>query len=60
MYLPKQWSEITVEQFIEIADIDKEQGAYYYNTEILSILCNESTDVIDNLDVDDLFKIVKQ
>ena len=60
MYLPKQWSEITVEQFVEISDIDKEQGAYYYNTEILSIICNEPTEVIDELDVDDMFKIVSQ
>jgi len=60
MYLPKQWSEITVEQFLEISEIDKSQGSYYYNTEILSIICNESTEVIDELDVDEMFKIVKQ
>jgi hypothetical protein len=60
MYLPKQWSEITVEQFIEISEIDKSQGSYYYNTEILSIICNESTEVIDDIDVDDMVKIVKQ
>ena len=60
MYLPKQWSEISVEQFIEISEIDKSQGSYYYNTEILSIICNESTEVIDDIDVDDMVKIVKQ
>ena len=60
MYLPKQWSEITVEQFLEISEIDKSQGSYYYNTEILSIICNEPTEVIDELDVDEMFKIVKQ
>ena len=60
MYLPKQWSEITVEQFLEISEIDKSQGSYYYNTEILSIICNQPTEVIDELDVDEMFKIVKQ
>jgi hypothetical protein len=60
MYLPKQWSEVTLEQFVEISEIDKSQGSYYYNTEILSIICNEPTEVIDNLDVDEMFKIVKQ
>ena len=60
MYLPKKWSEITVEQFLEISEIDKAQGSYYYNTEILSIICNEPTEVIDELDVDEMFKIVSQ
>lgn len=60
MLLPKQWSEITVEQFIEISEIDKEQGSYYYNTEVLSIICNEPSEVIDNLDIDEMFKIVSQ
>ena len=60
MYLPKQWSEISVEQFLEISEIDKSQGSYYYNTEILSIICNESTEVIDDIDVDEMRKIVSQ
>lgn len=60
MYLPKQWSEVTVEQFIEISEIDKEQGAYYYNTEILSIICNEPPESIDDIDIDDMFNIVKK
>ena len=54
MNLPKQWSEITVEQFIEIADIDKEQGAYHYNSEILAIICNEPSEFIEDLDIDEL------
>jgi hypothetical protein len=60
MYLPKQWSEVTVEQFMEISEIDKSQGAYYYNTEILSIICDEPSETIEDMDVDEMFKIVKQ
>ena len=58
MYLPKQWSEITVEQFLEIAEIDKEQGAYHYNSEILAIICNEPSEFIEDLDIDELNALV--
>ena len=54
MYLPKQWSEVTLEQFIEISEIDKEQGAYHYNSEILAIICNEPSEFIEDLDIDEL------
>ena len=60
MYLPKQWSEVTLEQFIEISEIDKEQGAYYYNSEILSIITNEPTEDIEDLDIDELNALVDQ
>lgn len=60
MNLPKQWSDVTIEQFIEISEIDKEQGAYHYNSEILAIICNEPSDFIEDMDIDDLFKLVAQ
>ena len=60
MLLPKQWSEVTLEQFIEISEIDKEQGAYYYNSEILSIITNEPTEDIEDLDIDELNALVDQ
>jgi hypothetical protein len=60
MYLPKQWSEVSLEQFMEIAEIDKEQGAYHYNSEILSIITNEPTDVIEDMDIDELNAYVDQ
>ena len=60
MNLPKQWSDVTIEQFIEISEIDKEQGAYHYNSEILAIICNEPSDSIEDMDIDDLFKLVAQ
>ena len=60
MLLPKQWSEITLEQFIEIAEIDKEQGAYHYNSEILSIITDEPIEDIEDLDIDELNALVDQ
>ena len=60
MLLPKQWSEITLEQFIEISEIDKEQGAYHYNSEILSIITDEPIEDIEDLDIDELNALVDQ
>ena len=60
MYLPKQWSEVTLEQFIEISEIDKEQGAYHYNSEILSIVSNEPPENIEDIDIDELKDYIEQ
>jgi hypothetical protein len=60
MYLPKSWSDITLEQFIEISEIDKLQGAYYYNSEMIAIICNESSEYIEDMDIDDLLNLVAQ
>jgi hypothetical protein len=60
MYLPKSWSDITLEQFIEISEIDKVQGAYYYNSEMIAIICNESSEYIEDMDIDDLLNLVAQ
>ena len=48
--LPKQWSDVTVEQFIEIAKIDKSLGPWHYNSEVLYILTGED---IDDIDIDE-------
>ena len=58
MYLPKKWSKITLEQFIEINEIDKEQGANGYNSELLAIVTDMSYDEIDELDLDDMVQMV--
>ena len=58
--LPKSWSDITLEQFIEISEIDKVQGAYYYNSEMIAIICNEPSEAIEDMDIDDLLKLVAQ
>ena len=58
--LPKQWSQVTLEQYIEFNKIDKDQGAYYYNSEALSILADEPIDVIEDLDVDEMKELIQQ
>jgi hypothetical protein len=60
MCLPKQWSDITLEQFIEISQIDKDQGANGYNSDMLAILTEMSYDDIDELDLDEMIKMVAQ
>lgn len=55
MKIPSQWSDVTLEQFIEIALIDKSQGATNYNSEVISILIDED---VDDLDIDELKKII--
>ena len=57
--LPNQWSQVTLEQYIEFNKIAKDQGAYYYNSEALSILSNEPMEVIEDLDVDELTQLIK-
>lgn len=56
--LPKQWSDISLEQFIEISTVEKTLGSSHYNCEILSILTDVSIDEIDEIDIDDMTVIV--
>jgi hypothetical protein len=58
MYLPKKWSNITLEQFIEISQIDKEQGANSYNSELISIVTDMTYEEVDELDLDDMVQMV--
>lgn len=58
--LSKQWSDISLEQFIEISQIDKDQGANGYNSDMLAILTEMSYDEIDELDLDEMIKMVAQ
>ena len=58
MYLPKKWSNISLEQFIEISEIDKEQGANSYNSELISIVTDMTYEEVDELDLDDMVQMV--
>jgi len=58
--LPKQWNQVTLEQFIEFSGIDREQGAYHYNSEALSILSDEPMEVIEDMDVDEMAELVAE
>ena len=58
MLLPKQWSDITLDQFIEINQIDKDQGANGFNSDLLAIVTDMTYDEIDELDLDDMVQMV--
>ena len=58
--LPKSWSDVSLEQFIEINSIEKSLGNSHYNAEIISILTDISIDEVDELDIDDLTELVAQ
>ena len=60
MLLPKKWSDITLEQFIEISEIDKKQGVNGYNSDLLAIVTDMSYDEIDELDIDELIEMVAE
>lgn len=50
---------MTLEQFLEYSKIDREQGAYHFNTEALSILADVSIDTLEDMDIDELNELVK-
>ena len=58
MLLPKQWSDITLDQFIEINQIDKDQGANGFNSDLLAIVTDMTYDEIDELDLDEMVQMV--
>jgi len=60
MLLPKQWSDVTLDQFIEINQIDKDQGANGFNSDLLAIVTDMTYDEINELDIDELIKLVAQ
>jgi len=57
--LPKQWSDVTLDQFIDFNSIDKSLGSYHYNSEAISILSNEPVEVVEDMDVDELTSLIR-
>ena len=62
MKLPKSWNDITVEQFIELRSLNGSDfdSLFSYEIECLSILTDIDVDEFDDMDIDELAKIVKQ
>ena len=60
LLLPKQWSDVSVDKFIEICQIDKELVPSHYNSEILSIITDEPIDTIEDLDIETLNAYIEQ
>ena len=62
MKLPKSWNDISVEQFIELRSLNGSDfdSLFSYEIECLSILTDIDVDEFDDMDIDELAKIVKQ
>ena len=62
MKLPKSWNDITVEQFIELRSLNNEDfdSLFSYEIECLSILTDVDVDEFDDMDIDELSKVIKQ
>jgi len=60
--LPKSWNDISVEQFIELRSLNNEDfdSLFSYEIECLSILTDIDVDEFDDMEIDELSKIVKQ
>ena len=58
MNLPKSWNEITIEQFIELSNLDASTGSYSYNSEALSVLSDTSIEEIEDIDIEDMANIM--
>ena len=58
MNLPKSWNEITIEQFIELSNLDASIGSYSYNSEALSVLSDTSIEEIEDIDIEDMANIM--
>ena len=58
--LPKNWSQVTIEQFIEIRSLNIEDGTLQYNTDLLSILSDLPIEHFDEMDFDELQDITNQ
>lgn len=62
MQLPKSWNDISLEQFIELAELDKNEfdSLIEYNVLVLSILLDEDIDVFEEMELDELNELMKK
>lgn len=58
--LPKNWSQVTIEQFIEIRSLNIEDGTIDYNIDVLSILSDLPVEDFDEIELDELQELTKQ
>lgn len=60
--LPKAWNQVTIEQFKELRQIDKQLGFFSLQLDTLSILSDVDVEELEELDIEEinqLFKSVK-
>jgi len=60
--LPKNWTEVTVEQFVELRSLKEEDfgSLFLYNLEVIAILSDTDADELEDLTADELNEYVTQ
>ncbi len=58
--LPKEWSQISVSQFLEIRSLSSEDGMFNYQIDVLSALTDSNISEFEELDIDELSELTKQ
>jgi len=58
--LPKNWSQISVEQFLEIRRLSSEDGMFNYQIDVLSALTDSNISEFEELDIDELTVLTEQ
>jgi hypothetical protein len=58
--LPKNWNQISVEQFLEIRRLSSEDGMFNYQIDVLSALTDSNISDFEELDIDELTVLTEQ
>jgi hypothetical protein len=58
--LPKNWNQISVEQFLEIRNLSSEDGMFNYQIDVLSALTDSDISDFEELDIDELSELTSQ
>ena len=58
--LPKNWNQISVEQFLEIRRLSSEDGMFNYQIDVLSALTDSDISEFEDLDIDELSVLTEQ
>jgi len=58
--LPKNWNQISVEQFLEIRRLSSEDGMFNYQIDVLSALTDSDISEFEELDIDELTVLTEQ
>ena len=58
--LPKNWNQISVEQFLEIRSLSSEDGMFNYQIDVLSALTDSDISEFEELDIDELSELTSQ
>ena len=58
--LPKQWSQISVSQFLELNRLSSEDGLFNYKIDVLCILTDKDVSYFEELELNELSELTKQ